>query len=377
MLSALVNILLFILVIGFLTFIHELGHFLAAKLVKAKVYEFSLGFGPKLISKKYKGTLYCIRVIPLGGFVKILGDGDPGGQEKGKNLKDSKYNLNNKPKILQMFVMLAGVFMNILFAILFYYLILGMSGWKTSPIYVNIEGINTVGAEVEKVVGYEVVSGSNAEVSGVPNYGTIREIDQIPINSRDDLVNMLKGREKVVLSVCDEIGEECSDYEVLVDGEGKVGIFVFEGSILDYGSKKLFSGVSYLLNNLKIINRVLGTMLGTARETGDYSELSNTVSGPIGIFLLIDNLKSKGIVIFLSLVADLSISLAIMNLLPVPALDGGRVLILVIEGVFRKDLDERIEAIIINTSMVFLIVLIFLIMIKDVVNLDNMRNMFG
>jgi regulator of sigma E protease len=118
-------------------------------------------------------------------------------------------------------------------------------------------------------------------------------------------------------------------------------------------------------------------MIGSARETGDYSELSNTVSGPIGIFLLIDNLKTRGIAVFLSLIADLSISLAIMNLLPVPALDGGRVFILLLEGLFKKDLDEKIEAIIINTSMIFLILLIVAIMIKDVVNIDNMRNMFG
>jgi regulator of sigma E protease len=70
MLSIIVNILLFILVIGLLTFIHELGHFLAAKIVGATVEEFSLGFGPKLVSKKFRGTLYCIRILPLGGFVK-------------------------------------------------------------------------------------------------------------------------------------------------------------------------------------------------------------------------------------------------------------------------------------------------------------------
>jgi regulator of sigma E protease len=90
MFSILINILLFVLIIGFLTFIHELGHFLAAKAIKTKVYEFSLGFGPKLVCKKYKETLYCIRIIPLGGFVKILGDGDPGKEEDEKKLKNSE-----------------------------------------------------------------------------------------------------------------------------------------------------------------------------------------------------------------------------------------------------------------------------------------------
>ena len=154
-------------------------------------------------------------------------------------------------------------------------------------------------------------------------------------------------------------------------------MFVSVGYILSYDGNRVFSGFSYIVNNLKIISRVLSTMIGSARETGDYSELSNTVSGPIGIFLLIDNVKTKGIVVFLSLIADLSISLAIMNILPIPALDGGRVLILAIESIFRKDLDEKIEAIIINGSMIFLMILIVLIIIKDVVNIDDMRKMFG
>lgn len=376
MLSILTNILLFIFVIGFLTFIHELGHFLAAKSVKAKVYEFSLGFGPKLISKKYKGTVYSIRIIPLGGYVKILGDGDPGEYEKDGNIKDSNENLKNKSKLSKIFVMLAGVVMNILFAIISYYVILGLSNWKTSSIYVDLKGINIIGAEVENIVGYEVIPGENSERAGLPSLGVIYEVDDEKIDSRDELVEIIKEKEEVDIFVCNDSGSECGNYDVKVN-DGKIGVYVLEGSILNYENIKASSGVIYLVNNLKIIFKVLGSMIGTARETGDYSDLSNTVSGPIGIFLLIDSLKNRGIAVFLSLIADLSISLAIMNLLPIPALDGGRVFILVIESILRKDLNEKIEAIIINTSMIFLIILIVLIMIKDVVNIDNMRNMFG
>jgi regulator of sigma E protease len=97
----------------------------------------------------------------------------------------------------------------------------------------------------------------------------------------------------------------------------------------------------------------------------------------VGIFLLIDSLKTRGFLVFLSLIADLSISLAIMNLLPVPALDGGRVMIVALEGVFRKDFDEKLKAIVINGSMILLMILVVLIMIKDVVNIDTMKEMFG
>ncbi len=377
MLSIVVNILLFIFVIGFLTFVHELGHFLVAKAIKAKVYEFSLGFGPKLISKKYKGTLYCIRVIPLGGFVKILGDGDPGDYEKGENLSRSKNNLNNKPKLLQIAVMLAGVSMNVIFAILFYYIVLGSSNWKTSPIYVDLENINIVGARVEKIVGYEAIPEGNADLAGLPTFGVIKEIDGKEVNNVIDISEGIKGKNSVVLLACNESLADCREYTVEVDEESKIWVFVSHGYIMDYNQTRLTAGGAYVINNLKIIGKVLGSMIGDAKETGDYTELSNTVSGPIGIFLLIDYIKTKGIIIFLSLIADLSLSLAIMNLLPIPALDGGRIFILLIEGIFRRDLDERVEAIIINISMGFLIILIVLVMIKDVVNIDNIRNMFG
>jgi len=378
MLSTVVNIILFIFVIGFLTLIHELGHFLAAKSVGARVYEFSVGFGPKLFSKRYGETLYCIRIIPLGGFVKILGDGDPSEYEKkGEDLSKSEYNLNNKSKIAQIFVMLAGVCMNILFAIFFYYIILAFNGWRTSPVYVDLSDINVVAADVEQTLGYSVLENGNAIKSGIPEYGVIKEINGVMVRDKDALTEVIEGAEEVTLLVCDEMEKECGEYPIEVSEEGKIGIFLSYGYILNYSDHKVFAGPLYLTNNLKIIGRVLSSMLGTAKETGDYSDLSNTVSGPVGIFLLIDSLKTRGLLVFISLVADLSISLAIMNILPIPALDGGRVLIVALEGIFRKDFDEKLKVIVINGSMILLMVLVVLIMIKDVINIDSMKEMLG
>ena len=101
------------------------------------------------------------------------------------------------------------------------------------------------------------------------------------------MVEIIKEKEEVDIFVCNDSGSECGNYDVKVN-DGKIGVYVLEGSILNYENIKASSGVIYLVNNLKIIFKVLGSMIGTARETGDYSDLSNTVSGPIGIFLLID-----------------------------------------------------------------------------------------
>jgi regulator of sigma E protease len=96
----------------------------------------------------------------------------------------------------------------------------------------------------------------------------------------------------------------------------------------------------------------------------------------VGIYFLIDYFKNLGFVTFLSVMGDLSLSLAIMNLLPIPALDGGRVVILLIESIIRRDLNERIKTLIINGSFIFLMILVIFIMIKDVLNIQNIKDMF-
>ncbi len=118
--SVVVNILLFLLVVSILTFVHELGHFIAAKVIGAMVFEFAIGFGPKLFSKKIGETMYSIRALPFGGYVKILGDGD---SEEKVTKEDEKKNLNKKPKWQRIIVMLAGVTMNILLSISIYYIV--------------------------------------------------------------------------------------------------------------------------------------------------------------------------------------------------------------------------------------------------------------
>jgi regulator of sigma E protease len=100
------------------------------------------------------------------------------------------------------------------------------------------------------------------------------------------------------------------------------------------------------------------------------------VSGPVGIFFLVDYFRTLGWIPFISLIADLSLSLAIMNILPIPALDGGRVLIVAIEGVLHKDLDPKVESIIINISFILLMVFIVFVMIKDIVNIDELKSLF-
>ena len=377
--SIFVNILLFLLVISILTFVHELGHFVSAKIIGAKVLEFSLGFGPKLFSKKWRETIYSFRGLPFGGYVKILGDGDPGEEMNSK--ADDKRDLRKKPKWQQIFVMLSGVTMNILLAISIYYVVLASNGWEL-VLNSDFKDFKAIGAEVylerEGDVEYEIIEGGKASEAKLPEKGFIKSIDNKEIVYMEEVgeyISTKKG-ETISLNVC--VDEKCSDYVIEVPEEGKIGISLPSNYlvILSYKEHKLFAGFSHIRNSLVLIGKKLGEMIGNARLSGDYSELSNSVSGPVGIYFVIDYFKKFGVIPFLGMIADLSVSLALVNVLPIPALDGGRVLILLLEWIAGKELDEKIETKIINGSFIFLIILILFIIIKDIVNIDSIKELF-
>ncbi len=377
--SIFVNILLFLLVISILTFVHELGHFVSAKIIGAKVLEFSLGFGPKLFSKKWRETIYSFRGLPFGGYVKILGDGDPGEEMDSK--ADSKRDLRKKPKWQQIFVMLSGVTMNILLAISIYYVVLASNGWEL-VLNSDFKDFKAIGAEVylerEGDVEYEIIEGGKASEAKLPEKGFIKSIDNKEIVYMEEVgeyISTKKG-ETISINIC--VDEKCSDYVIEVPEEGKIGISLPSNYlvILSYKEHKLFAGFSHIRNSLVLIGNKLEEMIGNARLSGDYSELSNSVSGPVGIYFVIDYFKKFGVIPFLGMIADLSVSLALVNVLPIPALDGGRVMILLLEWIAGKELDEKIETKIINGSFIFLIILILFIIIKDIVNIDSMKELF-
>lgn len=378
--SIIINILLLFLVISILTFVHELGHFLAARAVKAKVLDFSVGFGPKIFSKRYKGTMYNLRALPFGGFCKILGDGDPVKEKEDR--KDSG-NLKNKSKIAQMFVMLAGVTMNILLAILLYTIYLSSNEWRMG-IGNTYEDFKPIGAVIRKErvsdIPYEVAPEGGAIDSEMYEEGYIVSINDEKIDDYKGLTNTLSKykSEEVIVYACNGENKECNYFNVYVNEESKLGIYTgYNYNVyIDYTDNKLFAGISHSINIVKLSGEALSSLISQAKQTGDYSELSNTVSGPIGIYFIIDYFKTLGIITFLGILADLSLSLAVINLFPLPALDGGRFLILLIESIFRKNLNQKVEAIIINLSFLFLILFIVFIMIKDIINIEQLKSLF-
>jgi len=211
--------------------------------------------------------------------------------------------------------------------------------------------------------------------------GYIVSINSEGIEYYTDLKSVLEGKSgsRVEIYACNEEFLECDLFKVDVNEQGKIGVMVGENfkTYLDYTNNKLLSGPIHVVNIVKLVGYVFGILFSEAKESGDYSVLSNTVSGPIGIYFATKFYVDQGLVIFLGFLADLSVSLAVINLLPIPALDGGRVLILTVESILRKDLDSRIESLIINISFVILMILVVLVMFKDIFNIEQLRSIFG
>jgi len=377
MISVVTNILIVVAILGFLIFIHELGHFLAAKLVNIRVDEFSLGFGPKIFSRKLGEVEFSIRVFPIGGFVNMLGENG------GDSERNDPRNFQNKSVLARMFVLVAGVAMNLVFALSVYQYFLFTLGYKW-VITADLKSYSITGGDIglEKVgeLKYEgIVEGSSASKVGMPENGLISEVDGRKIDYSyefRDYVSKHSGK-KVVLKVCtDEV--LCQDFDVTVSKEGKVGIYLSDNYRMywDYRGVKPFAGMFHALNMITISYEKLGELFNEAKETGDYTKVSSSVSGPIGVYVIVDIFKEYGFSSLLSFTSDLSLTLAVMNLLPIPALDGGRILLVFIEFVRGKPLNRKVEDFIVSTSFVLLLLLMIIVMFKDIFFFDSIRDMF-
>lgn len=375
MLSILSTAGLFLLTLGILVFIHELGHYIAARLVGAKVEEFALGLGWKIWGKKVGETEYKVNLLPLGGYVKILGEND-------KDENADPRSLRNKSPIQRIFVMIAGVVMNFLLACILYISLFSIAGFKFYLPEANSD-FKPYGSKIiieklsEKVEYSSLVKDGNAQKSGLPEKGYIQKIGVEDIEFSYQIPQVLskyKGS-NVVLNVCDS---ECKDYTVKVSDEGKIGISLISNYVyaVSYADNKALSGFSHSANMIRIMIGTLGNIFSQAKQSGDYSTAINTVSGPVGIYLAVDYVKQFGLTSILGLMADLSLVLAFMNLLPIPALDGGRILLTIPELLTRKPINPKLENILINVSFILLMVLMVAIMVKDVVYFESMKEIF-
>lgn len=330
----LINALKIIFLLGFLIFIHEGGHFLAAKLFKVKVEEFSIGFGPKIFKKKGKETKYSIGCIPFGGYVKMIGELE----------KSEEEGAFNKAKVSHRIIIVsAGAIVNIIFGVLVFFLLSLFSGYNLST---------TVS---------EILPEARENLSNIQIGDKILKINGEKIRLKSDINKALENSDGSDLEVVVERDNEKINLKVKptqYSGVYVLGIQVAlsKGSI----NERLYYAFWETTDFIESIGESLVLLV-----TGNVK--IEQMTGPIGISEMV--VKSSGIYNFVYLLCLVSLSLGVTNLLPIPALDGGRIVLLIIEGIRGKALKEEIELEIQSFGFLLLILFSLYISYKDILRI--------
>lgn len=357
------SILIFILVLGLLIFIHELGHFLVAKKAGIRVDEFAIGFPPRLFSFRKGGTDYSLNLIPFGGYVKIYGETP----EDGATDKGAKDSLINKPKYTQALVMVAGVTFNFLLAGLIFFLLF------LKGVEFNTELVPYATEESQVRVTY-VAEDSLAEGAGIAPGDVVESVtvaQEQTLTENEDILTALFAERKQQTTVVLE-NEERGRYEVLFvppTEETKFGISLTDSVYIQAGPITAAKYAFFATGHMTKL-----TAVGLVQFFGDlFTGNANLeeVAGPVGIVGLVDQARQSGLNQLLILTAIISINLGVLNLMPFPALDGGRLAILGVESVIRRDLDYKKVALINLVGFVILIGLMVVLTVHDVRNLIN------
>ena len=341
------KILIALLFFSFMIFAHELGHFLTARLSKVGVREFALGMGPTLISKKSKksGTVYALRALPIGGFVNLVGE-----DEK----SDDENALNRKPWYQRFVILFAGSFMNILTAIIAMFIIL-----SSEPYYASC----TV-AENE----YYPFEESVLSDAGILEGDTIIKINGKTINVYQDIASTISFDGKAPVDITVRRGNEILTFDDVQFKTAEQDGIVF--GIPDFAvqaKRKTFSTLisETFYQSFSAVKTIWRSFTGLV--TGEYG--MEAVSGPVGTVNVIAESASMGIRSLMMLFVFISMNLGIFNLLPFPALDGGRIIFVLIEAVRRKPLKPEHEGYVHLAGMVILFGFMIIVTFKDIFKL--------
>ena len=329
----LVAILLFLIMI----FIHEFGHFISAKLLGVRVNEFAIGFGPAIFKRKGKETLYAVRALPFGGFCAMEGEDEDSGDERA---------FCNKPAWRRLIIIVAGAFMNLVLGFLLVMLTLAPADrYITTTVHSFHE--NSLSAQTGLEVGDKIVKVGNRTVY------TVNDLSYCLSNVKGDTLKMqvVRGGEKkdieISINTEEQQGINYVDIDFYLDTEAKtVGTFF---------KQSFFRTVSY--------GRVVWFSL-IDLVTGKFG--ISAVSGPVGVTEAIGTAAKTGLRDLLPMIALITINLGIFNLLPIPALDGGRAFFLLIELIIRRPIPKKFESIVHTAGLVILLGFMAIVTVKDI-----------
>ena len=345
------TIILFILILGLIVLVHEGGHFIFAKLTGVHVYEFSIGMGPLLAKKIAKDkTQYSIRWIPIGGYVSLAGEEIS--EEERKKTKGS--NLQDKTILQRFMVMFMGVGNNFIFAFLILLLIgLIYGAPSTTPKISDVTAeYPAAAAGMEKG---DIVTGINGHkvtyLDDISLYLTVADLSK-PVKFDIKKANGTKTFYTITpKKVTDETGETKYAIGIVLKAETQRGFF---------------KSIAYAFKDEGAIFKQMFVVIGNLFTGGVKM---NQLSGPVGIVSIVDQTKAVGLGALLSLTALLSINVGVINLLPFPAFDGGRILFLFIEKIKGSPVDPKVENTIHTIGFGLLILLMIYVTFNDILKL--------
>jgi len=351
------TLLSFVIVLGVLIFFHEFGHFLIARLFGVGVDKFSLGFGPRLIGKKIGRTDYRISAIPLGGYVKMVGE-EPDAEIEPA---DRPLSFTHKHVVKRMCIVAAGPFFNILLAILIFFGIFLISG-----LFI-----------LKPSVG-EVRDGSPAFVAGLKKGDLITAIDETPVSNWNNMTEIIGASNGNPLEI--NIKREGSDRLFRITPESIPAKNVFGEDIRRYiiGISSAGDFYTVKLNPLQAfaeslkqtyqITELMVVIIGKL-ITGDIS--TDTIGGPIMIAKMAGDQAKSGIGNLIFFIALISVNLAIINLLPIPILDGGHLLFFFIEALKGQPVSLKVREVAQQIGLFIILLLVILVFYNDIFRYKN------
>lgn len=368
------SILIILIALVSLVLIHEFGHFLVAKKFNIKVLEFGFGIPPRAWGKKIGETLVSINWLPFGGFVRLLGE-----DEVDQKILDNKHSFAYQKVYKRIAVVIAGVAMNLVLAWILFTFVLGFQNFKTQielvypHQFIGVHQTNT-----QQIFVSVVSKDSPADKVGLKPGDKIQAFNGQNLESSQKLIDQTKqnaGKE-ISLTIMSDQNPQPRTIQVTPrlkppQGQGALGVTLtgFETANLEYSDwwQKLLVGPIHSLNIASYSLELLGKMIYLSFSKHDLAPVSHSVGGPIAIgFLSYEILKAPNPIIpYLNLVAGISFSLALFNILPIPALDGGRLFFLLIEAITRRKVNPNIERYIHTVGMAILLGLVLLFSFSD------------
>ncbi len=386
----LITIIVFLLILTVLVLIHEAGHYFVAKKFGIKVEEFGFGFPltPALWQKQKGETVYSFYPVLIGGFVKLYGEDDAGGgklsaKEQEVKKEDEKRAFYSRSLKQRITVVVAGVVMNALLAVVIYYVFLMMGNFHTQlPLIGDHRFFGVDQTVTTQVVISEVEKNSPAAQAGITPFSTIKSLNGQPIAQLDTFAKVIKNDVGQPITITWQDEKTQKNHTAIVTprlhppkNQGALGVAFYPVKTVnlayDTPMQKLFSGFVHPANLMAYNFDALGYLIHISVQEKNIAPVSEGVSGPVGIgyvvgsIIQIPNVNERTMQL-LNLVGLLSISLAFFNVLPIPGLDGGRLLFLVIEAIFHKKVNPKIEGYIHAAGMAFLLVLLLLVTVKDI-----------